>query len=116
MRIPRNIPCPCGSGTKYKKCCFNKEIGEKHSARLSSIASQLIPWQIGSAEENSSEFNALEDWASSYLSSINPTHPLFAALSNHLMSHAQIIDLARHHGTHDYLKVAELLYENWLNS
>jgi hypothetical protein len=20
----RNEPCPCGSGTKYKKCCINK--------------------------------------------------------------------------------------------
>jgi TPR repeat protein len=21
-RIPRNAPCPCGSGIKYKKCCI----------------------------------------------------------------------------------------------
>jgi SWIM/SEC-C metal-binding protein len=20
--IPRNAPCPCGSGSKYKKCCL----------------------------------------------------------------------------------------------
>lgn len=20
-KIPRNAPCPCGSGKKYKKCC-----------------------------------------------------------------------------------------------
>jgi hypothetical protein len=20
-KVPRNVPCPCGSGTKYKKCC-----------------------------------------------------------------------------------------------
>ncbi|MBL8292527.1 MAG: SEC-C domain-containing protein [Bryobacterales bacterium] len=20
-KIGRNIPCPCGSGTKYKRCC-----------------------------------------------------------------------------------------------
>lgn len=24
MRIPRNAPCPCGSGKKYKKCCSGK--------------------------------------------------------------------------------------------
>jgi len=24
MKIPRNKPCPCGSGTKYKKCCLNR--------------------------------------------------------------------------------------------
>lgn len=23
-KIPRNAPCPCGSGRKYKKCCMNK--------------------------------------------------------------------------------------------
>jgi hypothetical protein len=22
----RNDPCPCGSGEKYKKCCFNKKV------------------------------------------------------------------------------------------
>ncbi len=24
VRTPRNAPCPCGSGKKYKKCCLNK--------------------------------------------------------------------------------------------
>lgn len=24
-KIPRNSPCPCGSGKKYKKCCGKKE-------------------------------------------------------------------------------------------
>lgn len=23
-KIPRNAPCPCGSGSKYKLCCINK--------------------------------------------------------------------------------------------
>ncbi|MDR0942113.1 MAG: SEC-C domain-containing protein [Holosporales bacterium] len=23
-KIGRNDPCPCGSGKKYKKCCFLK--------------------------------------------------------------------------------------------
>jgi uncharacterized protein YecA (UPF0149 family) len=22
MKIGRNLPCPCGSGKKYKKCCL----------------------------------------------------------------------------------------------
>ena len=25
LAVPRNAPCPCGSGRKYKKCCM-KEI------------------------------------------------------------------------------------------
>lgn len=24
MKLNRNSPCPCGSGRKYKKCCFSK--------------------------------------------------------------------------------------------
>ena len=24
-KIKRNLPCPCGSGIKYKKCCLRKE-------------------------------------------------------------------------------------------
>ena len=23
LKVGRNDPCPCGSGTKYKKCCFH---------------------------------------------------------------------------------------------
>jgi hypothetical protein len=25
MSVSRNAPCPCGSGLKYKRCCFGKE-------------------------------------------------------------------------------------------
>ena len=24
-KVGRNEPCPCGSGKKYKKCCWNKK-------------------------------------------------------------------------------------------
>ena len=27
-KVSRNEPCPCGSGKKYKKCCFNKNQQE----------------------------------------------------------------------------------------
>ncbi|MDY6905555.1 MAG: type I methionyl aminopeptidase [Thermodesulfobacteriota bacterium] len=30
----RNAPCPCGSGLKYKKCCLNREGGEKQLDKL----------------------------------------------------------------------------------
>jgi hypothetical protein len=26
MNVPRNDPCPCGSGRKFKKCCANKRL------------------------------------------------------------------------------------------
>lgn len=25
MKVPRNAPCPCGSGNKYKKCCLRQD-------------------------------------------------------------------------------------------
>ena len=27
--IGRNVPCPCGSGKKYKKCCLEKDLAER---------------------------------------------------------------------------------------
>jgi len=27
--IPRNMLCPCNSGKKYKKCCFQNKLFEK---------------------------------------------------------------------------------------
>lgn len=26
-KIDRNDPCPCGSGKKFKKCCYQGEVG-----------------------------------------------------------------------------------------
>lgn len=25
LRVGRNAPCPCGSGKKFKRCCFTRE-------------------------------------------------------------------------------------------
>ena len=33
MEYPPNKPCPCGSGKKYKKCCWNKEFALKKVTR-----------------------------------------------------------------------------------
>ena len=33
MGIPRNSPCPCGSGKKYKNCCFQKNFIEVPAKR-----------------------------------------------------------------------------------
>lgn len=43
----RNDPCPCGSGKKYKACCFKKEVpqGKKKfkAAVLSGKVGQTTP-------------------------------------------------------------------------
>lgn len=39
MKVGRNEPCPCGSGQKYKKCCFEKDAeAEAVAARQASAA------------------------------------------------------------------------------
>ncbi len=32
MKISRNDPCPCGSGNKYKKCCYGKNAAQPDAA------------------------------------------------------------------------------------
>ena len=32
MHVGRNDPCPCGSGKKYKKCCYDKLEHQKKYA------------------------------------------------------------------------------------
>lgn len=118
MPTKRNSPCPCGSGKKFKKCCLNRTLGEDAliSQDFYSSFNQAIPFPIGSPDDNSDEFQQLEDWANRYLSAIDVGHPLFAVLSDHLCTHSQIIDLARNIGAHDYLSGAEPLYTAWRRS
>jgi hypothetical protein len=37
-RPGRNDPCPCGSGSKYKKCCLEKDEAARVAAAASSAA------------------------------------------------------------------------------
>ena len=45
-RISRNDPCPCGSGSKYKKCCGNmahsSDVASKTGARPASSVQQML--------------------------------------------------------------------------
>lgn len=80
------------------------------------LLNQFVPEQIGSVDENSQEFQRLEDWANSYLDGIDCNHPLFKPLSDHLCTHGEIIGIARQHCVQDYLAVAEPLYVAWLKA
>jgi tetratricopeptide (TPR) repeat protein len=44
----RNDPCLCGSGKKYKHCCFAKDQAER-SARIAAMPQTNIPQEIASA-------------------------------------------------------------------
>lgn len=49
-QIGRNDPCPCGSGKKYKACCWNKEkpgAKKQFSAKLLSGKVNLIERAFG---------------------------------------------------------------------
>ncbi len=39
--VPRNAPCPCGSGLKYKRCCIDREPELARKARALGILSML---------------------------------------------------------------------------
>ncbi len=49
--IGRNDACPCGSGQKYKKCCFRAHQVQREAAKQQTGADQLIspstnPWKL----------------------------------------------------------------------
>ena len=41
MRIPANRPCPCGSGLKYKYCCWRKRLAAKQEIRRAQEEQQV---------------------------------------------------------------------------
>ena len=42
-RIGRNDPCPCGSGKKFKKCCYAKSEAEETDSFHASAISEVAP-------------------------------------------------------------------------
>ena len=69
MAIGRNDPCPCGSGKKYKKCCYKKDQIERRVAeRLRDVDDILQPdatiyriWYEWRKAKELSDFNFLYD-------------------------------------------------------
>jgi SEC-C motif len=42
---PRNAPCPCGSGLKYKRCCLAAESRERETARFEdAVGKRISTW------------------------------------------------------------------------
>ena len=51
-KLGRNDPCHCGSGKKYKKCCFAKDTGpRKINAKVLSSGSGLFSRLTGQTAE-----------------------------------------------------------------
>jgi len=50
MKFSKNSPCPCGSGKKYKECCYKwHKIGSAPNALLL-MKSRYTAYAIGNAE------------------------------------------------------------------
>jgi len=42
-KVGRNDPCPCGSGKKYKKCCFEKDQARlQHSSEVAGVTTEEL--------------------------------------------------------------------------
>jgi len=52
QKAQRNDPCPCGSGKKYKKCCWNKEKRKEFSAKVISDITSGKPGKTNRIVQN----------------------------------------------------------------
>ena len=41
MKVGRNDPCPCGSGKKYKHCCYAKDSVKKPAEAASDVEASV---------------------------------------------------------------------------
>jgi hypothetical protein len=46
VKVPRNAPCPCGSGRKYKHCCLGKEPAQLPGAKVGRPQVQILDFNI----------------------------------------------------------------------
>ncbi len=42
LRVGRNAPCPCGSGTKYKRCCLQGDLAQIRARNMSALPAWLL--------------------------------------------------------------------------
>ena len=49
MKISKNSKCPCGSGKKYKECCFKFHKGSNPKNALELMKSRFSAYAVGEA-------------------------------------------------------------------
>ena len=88
----RNQPCPCGSGQKFKKCCWDLSDEEIKSKQLASetqaedFMASFMKQQDEAAKKSSVEFN---EYLKTYLTSNDPLETLWAIGALSLMPQNQ---------------------------
>ncbi len=50
MKLSLNAPCPCGSGSKYKKCCYRYHKGASAPDALTLMKSRYSAYAVGNAD------------------------------------------------------------------
>ncbi len=75
MKVGRNQPCPCGSGIKYKRCCYRK-IGEKAQGEMNQELASVLAANPGLSHAELQ--SAMQRRAAAYN---NSPHPDFCGLS-----------------------------------
>ena len=60
MKVRRNDPCPCGSGKKYKHCCYAKDSVKHEEPVLEAEPASAEPEDSESHEEHDAEHEKLK--------------------------------------------------------
>ena len=139
MKVGRNDPCHCGSGKKYKKCCLpadaaekSNEIAEENIRQAKSqlaqqdvitdaLSADRMPDALEDAlfeeiEDESEEYQALNDWADEYASTLPEGDAFKAVLLDDGFNHKSLIELAKKLGHDQYAEKAVPLYQAWYKS
>ena len=62
MKIGRNDPCPCGSGKKYKHCCYMKENISTSDLIRAAVQNAGYKEDIATVLCNLSEYMKKKQW------------------------------------------------------
>ena len=65
MKPGRNDPCPCGSGKKYKHCCYEKESDGSQETGAAGVLDELRQLMQGKDFGSLKEAQAFVDWHTS---------------------------------------------------
>ena len=90
-KIGRNVPCPCGSGLKYKRCCLGKEKpsagappargslpANRAGAKAAMALSEFVSERLGGAEYESALHDFHEGLPTRFLGPDDPETQCFA--------------------------------------
>lgn len=62
MKIGRNVPCPCGSGEKYKQCCLPKESMSTEQLIRSTVSANGYDDRISDVLCNLNRYMQRKQW------------------------------------------------------